>query len=452
MKKIVLILFLVSVFLISFLPVKDTDFGWHYRYETNNSSYYLPRYQSAYPSFFYDVPLAFVYDRFGFAGISLLGALIMTASATIFILITPGLLLLKILSYYAILFFSWSIFGLGLRSQIITYLFFLASLLIVKKAEAKPSYLLLFPPLSFLWANTHIGFFVGLIVLFLSDTQRIARHRLFVPIIFVFSLLATLINPFGVNVYREIVNHALSPLNAMIAEWVGPPLWQIALITLSGLLLVFYASRKKSLTLSSSLLLLFFALLSLKARRNIPFYYTVFFFVLLNSLNLKDTPITKNVYTVFLPLLTALTVLLFVTTVPQTISFDAKWNEYCSKGLSTYPCEAIKNFPQLSGNVFSMYEWGGFLIWQKPAIKIFVDGRMPAWKDENGESPYKVFLDIIQTQDGWNEKLKKYKTDYLLIAQGTFLDLLLQKETARYGWQEKYRDNIAVVYEDVSRR
>ena len=40
----------------------------------------------------------------------------------------------------------------------------------------------------------------------------------------------------------------------------------------------------------------------------------------------------------------------------------------------------------------------------------------------------KFFLDIIQTKPGWNEKLNKWKTDYLLIINGTFLDLLLQKE------------------------
>ncbi|PIZ66716.1 hypothetical protein COY13_04950, partial [Candidatus Roizmanbacteria bacterium CG_4_10_14_0_2_um_filter_36_35] len=97
-------------------------------------------------------------------------------------------------------------------------------------------------------------------------------------------------------------------------------------------------------------------------------------------------------------------------------------------GLSKYPCQAIKNYPKLSGNVYAMYEWGGFLIWQKPTIKVFIDGRMPAWKDENGQSPYQVFLDIIQTQPGWNEKLKELKTNHLLISNGTFLDLLLKEK------------------------
>ena len=74
---------------------------------------------------------------------------------------------------------------------------------------------------------------------------------------------------------------------------------------------------------------------------------------------------------------------------------------------------------------------------------------MPAWKDENGKSPYQVYLEIIQTQDGWNEKLRTLKTNYIFITNGTFLDLLLAKDAAKYGWEEVYRDNSAVIYQNV---
>lgn len=115
--------------------------------------------------------------------------------------------------------------------------------------------------------------------------------------------------------------------------------------------------------------------------------------------------------------------------------------------MAAYPCMALKQFPQLSGNVYANYEWGGFLIWQKPNVKVFVDGRMSAWKTGDGTYPYQTYLAIIQAQPGWNEKLQKLKTNYLLIGTGTFLDLLLQKEKNQYRWEEKYRDNTAVVYQ-----
>ena len=142
-------------------------------------------------------------------------------------------------------------------------------------------------------------------------------------------------------------------------------------------------------------------------------------------------------------------IFILIIYVPKTIEFDALWTEYCQKGQIVYPCQAIKKFPQLTGNVFNTHEWGGFLIWQKPNNRVFVDGRMPAWRDENGKSPYQVFLEIIQTQPGWNEKLNRWKTNYILITNGTFLDLLLQKESIKYNWQEVYRDDIAVIYKNI---
>ena len=69
-----------------------------------------------------------------------------------------------------------------------------------------------------------------------------------------------------------------------------------------------------------------------------------------------------------------------------------------------------------------------------------------------GKSPYQIFLNIIQTQPGWNEKVKKLKTNYLLISNGTFLDLLLKEKAAQYGWQEKYRDTNAVIYQNLTKK
>jgi len=45
--------------------------------------------------------------------------------------------------------------------------------------------------------------------------------------------------------------------------------------------------------------------------------------------------------------------------------------------------------------VFNTYHWGGYLIYTYPNAKVFVDGRMPAWINEDGESPYKVFIETM---------------------------------------------------------
>jgi len=101
------------------------------------------------------------------------------------------------------------------------------------------------------------------------------------------------------------------------------------------------------------------------------------------------------------------------------------------------------------GNIFNRYEWGGFLIWQLPEYKVFVDGRMPAWEHPSGKSPYTIYLETLQNQPGWEETLKEYNINWILISPGTFMDLLLQPNPKKFGWEEVYRDKISVIYKRV---
>lgn len=452
MKKIIIILFLISVFFMGFLPVKDTDFGWHYRCGKeflksgsniscikNTFSYFLSDYKSYNPHLLYDSLIAFVYNHFGFIGISLLGSVIIDITAAVFLYIINMPLWLKITAFYLNFYLSISVFGIGIRDQIITYLFFLLTLLLLKKSEKNIKYLYIFPLLMLIWTNTHIGFFLGPIILFFYFLEN--RKKTIFLILFISSLV-TLLNPFGIGVYREIINHAFSPLSSMIAEWVPPILWQIILIISLTVTSFAMMIKQKKISIFNVLLIIFFSILALKAQRNLPFFYTTFFFILFIDWKI-------NIDQLIIPVLISISLFFIIIQVPQTIDFDNSWDKYCNQGQSVYPCQAIKKNPYLSGNVFAMYEWGGFLIWQRPEIKVFADGRMPAWKDENNESPYKVLLNIIQTQPGWEEKLKFWKTDYLLIGNGTFLDLLLQKQEKNSHWKEMYRDSISVIYKNI---
>lgn len=285
MKKIITILFLLSVFVLGFLPVKDTDFGWHYRCGnqflttgklclTNEFSYFLPNYKAYYTGHLYDIILAFVYNHGGFLAVSILGALLFLLSAFVFLYLIRADLIVKIVAFFSVFFLSYSIFDLGLRPQIISYLFFLILLLILSQKNKKALYFL--PVLFLIWVNTHIGFFVGLIVLcfFIFEKKPLSTGK-FIGIILV-SFIATLINPFGIHVYKEILNHAFAPLQTMIAEWVAPPLWETAVIVFCGAVDLIIIWKKKPFSLFHCLLLIFFGLLALKAVRNLPFFIRYF--------------------------------------------------------------------------------------------------------------------------------------------------------------------------------
>ena len=148
-------------------------------------------------------------------------------------------------------------------------------------------------------------------------------------------------------------------------------------------------------------------------------------------------------YDAALPVLAA--ALIFASwRIPATLAANTSWSTYCS---TKYPCNAVNYLKtQPSGHIFAMYEWGGFAIWQLPKDKVFVDGRMPAWSTSNNESPYTTYLNIIQAREGWSKTLDEYSTDYLLISVGSFLDLELADNAAKWDYTELYRDNLAVVY------
>src|SRR3989344_7637210 len=53
-----------------------------------------------------------------------------------------------------------------------------------------------------------------------------------------------------------------------------------------------------------------------------------------------------------------------------------------------YPVEAANFLREkgLTNNVLNDYGWGGYLDWQNPDVKVFIDGRMAGWRLEGGRN------------------------------------------------------------------
>lgn len=447
-NKFIFFLLFLCFFAIFFMPVYDTDFGWHYRCgeqfitnlqlcKTNNFSYFLPNYQWYYQNFLYDTSLALIFDHFGFLGISFLGAGVFSLIYILLYQLIKLPIFIKIVFIFLSVILGWNVYSLGFRPQIFATIFVLLELFLLEKRKL----LITIPLLILIWVNIHPSFFLGILILLLYAVDRIIRDNrsLYKSCLLVFfGFIASGINYFGFNVYLEIFRHYQAPLNTMIAEWVSSPELHIILIILGTVSALVLAIVRKNINYRL-LLLLIFAFFAIGARRNLPLFYPILFLVISENISL-DKIVSKKAEKI----LNLLTILIFVlaSLIYSTRSYD-------ESDKTRYPSTAIKLLEGKTGNIFNTYEWGGYLIWKLPKMKVFVDGRMPAWKDDFGRYPYNVFLAILQTQPGWNEELRKNKTDYILIGQGTFLDLLLKEESKIYGWQEIYRDQVAVLYQNV---
>jgi len=226
-------LFLLSVFVIFFLPQVDPDFGWHYKCGellfkgnpciSNNFTYYLADYKWAYSSFLFDALLFLTYKSWGFIGTSLVYSTLMTAFAYLLYkyvkIPKPLLVVFFLLSTY----FSWNVLFLGLRPQVLSVIFATLFLVWLKRISYKN--MLLIPLFFVLWVNTHAGFVLApilFIVFLLTEViatffsniknpmfyissyfnKRSFKGLLAVTSITIISVLATLINPFAGRVYK----------------------------------------------------------------------------------------------------------------------------------------------------------------------------------------------------------------------------------------------------------
>ena len=353
------------------------------------------------------------------------------------------------IAFSAAYFLSGAVFDLGIRSQIVTYVFFLFLAFVLKKiGEGKQKYIYLIPPLFIVWVNTHIGFFSGFILLFPFSAYSLWRYpkirwSRILAIASAISFLATWINPFGWHVYVEIYRHAVSPLASMIAEWTPPDTitrLSIVLLTAGVFAIRIYFKKIRALEMC---LLIIFALMSYLSRRNIPFFYTLFFLDVLHLIP-RSWKIPNEIS---LPLLSAAIAVAMIARTPATISsFD--WKNYCFQGITHYPCE-LTNKLNLKGNIFTNYEWGGYFIWKQPGTKVFVDGRMPAWHSSKGTSPYKTYLDVVQTNGNWNTFLHANETNFLVISPNTFLDAAIAATPRLLGWKQLFRNDFVVVYSSI---
>ncbi len=366
LSRVIFLLTLLVIFFLFFLPVKDTDFGWHYRcghevlngdtscLDHNTYTYYLNGYKWAYPRLIYDTSLSFVFDHFGLVGVSVFGATIMTIAFGLILFAFSGSSSLKVIFILLSILGGWSIYSLGYRSQSVT-LFFLAVEIIVLK---KTRFLWFLPILFAVWANTHPGFFLGPLILGLYIALgKISPKNI---IIFIISCLATLINPYGLRIYEEVLRHLYTPLNTLIAEWVAPGTDQILIILVILIFLTVLLIKQRIKPGYIFFLAIIFGIMAISARRNLPLYY----FVLVPAFLEVIPKFANEIMNIITISLLPIACLILLTNVVKTINFDTDQKIYCKNDLTTLPCQAIDYFQNKNGNVFNTYEWGGFLIWK----------------------------------------------------------------------------------------
>lgn len=473
--------FFVLFFLEGFFSL-DPDFGWHLRTgqiilekgipKTDPFSYTMPSYNFIDHEWLFDILIARIYLMVNLYGLAVIFSII-----SVFSIVLQIFPISKFKKWDLIpLFLSFSVFlsFVAVRPQIISWLFFsiLIKIIMTEKFWRKRNFLL--PFLFLFWANLHGGFMVGIGVLVVAIIFKISKKN-FISSFFLILLciITTLINPYGFGLWREVLKSVFdTSLRWSIIEW-SPSILFLNLALWIYLVLSVVLVLKFRRKVNRIDLVLFFGLLiaGLSSIRNIPFWVIVSLPVTTKTLHLFESEVSlyrdgklrlEKVFKAFL---------LFILVLVLGQEIYGLFSEKLLNEESYYPKKAVEYLKDHTskGQILSDYGWGGYLIWKLPNKKVFIDGRMPSWRQENinsRESAYAFgeYRDLMSGKISLKEEIKKYNIDTILLRNNEDLkkdnilkwlssfwgfnkrNLSLESQIKNRGFREIYKDSEAVIY------
>lgn len=416
------------------------------------------------------VILYWCFHNAGYWGLGFCVALVATLSMAVLFKVMGGSAFFK--SVFVVLAAIVSSFIWSPRPQIFSQLMFailLAWLVKGQKASLFQNVLMVIFLFAF-WSNLHGGYSLGIILLSLNliggvvqtiwreDDQKneILTHIKRYGIYLISALAGSLLNPNGLNTliipFRTVGVEALQNL---IDEWASPDFHHLAMqpfLILMFVGIISLAVSRKNASGFEIVGFIGFTYLALIAKRNFAPFAVFSTFMIGNHLpevmdkisarfrmnkffgSQKRLPghISKPVNLMLVALLgvTALLKCFYVTHPVVVSAYEAQF----------YPKHAVaylKSSGIPKGNLFNSYGWGGYLIWNLPAVKVFADGRTDLYGDEI----LMEWLYLIHAQDEWKKILEKWNIDWLLVEPNQpIVKYLIQAE-----WEVIYRDEVSII-------
>lgn len=477
-------------------PLVEPDFGWHLRTgldlpaqgwrmpQTDPYSHTMPDWPWVNHAWLTDGLIGLLYRGLGQAGP--LGVIGFFAGVTIgaFLLmagVSPTARRYRLAAVAGTLWVALPF--LGARTQLVTLLGLAVLFQLLRRYQTgRAASLWAVPPLFLLWANLHGGFTAGVLLLLLwllasaalrltADRRPGSAERLDEPVlpwsgighlalIFLLASLATLGNPYGWRLHAEIVaslNDAF--MIETLQEWHPVSLTRqagvvyLAFLALLGVAVLGLYRRIEPLRWT---VLLVFLVLSLRHWRNVLLF--LLFAVPLWADLLAEAGRRLSVsMRSSRPGLAGARGLLAVTLAAAlgVVLLGADHLEHVAlAGLAPeahfqqteYPIEAVQwvraHRTQVGRTLYNDYGFGGFLLWWLPEEKIFIDGRMPAWRIGDRW----IFRDYMALTAGSPPELgvlRKYGVDWAIVGRDTPLDQALAREA---GWRAVYEDPKVTIY------
>jgi hypothetical protein len=344
---------------------------------------------------------------------------------------------------------------LDIRPHLYSALGYVLLLCLTLLREKPPQYL----PLIFLiWVNLHGGYFFGLMALtvlllpsILPGRRYPDRRRTF--IIWLSCVSACLVNPNGVRVFTYPLKYAFdssSPFAQAIGEWLSPfvsggisaPLYPHTIGMFLGSLVVLRlrrAHRSWRSTWPALALALLALAMSLTSRRFIVLFAISQSLIVAPAL---ATLIPAKVHRIPRTVAPAFVALLgIIWLFPYPLSAYAFHYLTVEDAFPIETCNFIEA-NQLSGNVFSYYNWGGYLHLRTDGrFKVYIDGRADTVYDNETMRRYAA---VQGFKPGWEEIIESSGAQYILWPRSEQGKPLAQMVSSG-RWRVLYDDFVSVL-------
>jgi len=463
------------VFVASIFKPSDHDLGWHLKYgeyffkngrllSENTFSTEMADFQWANIAWLTDVISYALFYIGGFFALSLAGAAVITLTFFFFAKAFRLSYWQKAIVFPLLIFMLDPLNNVSFRGQLISMTFLGVLYFFLEYFKlGKEKIIFAIPLLFLLWANVHGQFILGLGVLalwmgsylleiFLKERKISvdlkSKLKLFL-LIGCLSLLAPFIHPYGYKVYFDAVIHFHNPLLKNVVEYVPAgelsSIWinQVLMAVFIGISVVTYLFKniwKEKLTTVIPATVLYGLSLSVKRYTWSMYYMAIPFLTLLADF---FTPPTKKFQHMFA---TIIFLLLFIPVIflklPLNQYTHMTWDTFCRDVSNCSPkgAEELKKY-YVEGKTMTLYDWGGWMIWNYPEMKPSADGRMHLW-EKDGYSAFRH--DFYIEQNLADISYSKY--DVVFTSKEKAIATRLQELRNDGEWELLFEDKTAVIY------